>query len=162
MDPAQTPNPVDPNHIGVGNARMSRSFIIGWSFFLALLFGFIAVIFSVNAINPMVHGKTAEGTVVAVQVNDSPGQGPSNWNADIAYIAQDGKQYRGTIIASLTPYSVGETVSILYDPNDPSQIQTANYFFLFVQVALFWIVPLAAIIIIIVVLVKKPKDKIPS
>ncbi len=88
MDPVQQPAPTDPNQISFGNAKLSRSFVAGWSFFLALLFGFIAVIFSMNAFTLIVHGKKAQGTITAVRVDEGAGKA-SDWNADVSYTGKD-------------------------------------------------------------------------
>jgi hypothetical protein len=161
MDPEQNPIPADPNQITIGNAKLSRSFIVGWSFFLAILFGFIAYLFASNAITLMLYGKEVEGTITSTTAVHSVGTngGGFSWNVDMSYTGQDGNQYNGEISNSPTSLgTVGNTVSILYNPNSPSDIAVANYFFLIAQIALFSLLPLVALIVGIVVLVKKPKQ----
>ncbi len=156
MDSSQQQN--NPDQIIVGQAKLSRR-LIGWlATIVGVFFGLIAVVLLASEFTLLVHGKKAEGTVLSVPCQYQPAGARAVCNAEISYTTQDGQYTTATIAGITSVYYTGQKVSILYNPNDLNEIDTANYFFLLIRIIEFLIIPIAALIVGIFVL-KKPKVK---
>ena len=77
-----------------------------------------------------------EGTIVSIEESESSTQEDTDYDVTVRYTA-GGKEYTGLLDSYSPSYEVGKTVTVRYDPKDPTRISgSQSFFFYFIGVSL--------------------------
>lgn len=94
-----------------------------------LIFLVGGIVFIVMGISNMSHTKNfSKVDVLVTQIETSPSTDIEEPDDEIIYVSYtvDGKEYNEILQFAPSNISEGETLSVLYDPNDPSYVTGAN------------------------------------
>jgi Protein of unknown function (DUF3592) len=101
-----------------------------WIFLVIGLAMLVGALFFWNSTRSFVaHAQTTQGKVVElIEVRDKDG-GSSTWKPRVTYRAPTGQQitFESSFSTNPAPYSVGETVDVLYLPSDPAEARIRGY-----------------------------------
>ena len=106
----------------------SKLTIILSAVFVVIL-GIVAVILGINALNtPIEKYSKTEAVVSDVEISYSYDEDNIRTEDHTVYVdyTVDGKEYKHILYGSDTNLNEGDTVNILYDPENPEKIATGN------------------------------------